>query len=179
MRIEGDIDATSILVFVENLFPGLAAVGGAEDAAIRIRAEGMAQCAHEHDVRILGVDNDSADSPAVAQPDILPGFAPIECLVNSVTVRNVAADASLSCAYVNNVGVRWRDGQATDGGSSLLVKHRRPSDSAVGGFPDTTAGRAEIIRCGVAGDARRCERASAAERANSTVLHAFEEGVFI
>ena len=153
MRVERDVYAAGILVLVQDSLPSLTAIGRAEDAPFGIRTVGMTKCSHQNNVCILGIDNDSADSAAVVKPDVLPGLAAIDGLVNSIAMRNIAADASLSCAYVNNVWVRWRDGDAADGGGSLLVKHRSPGDRAIGGLPDAAARRAEVIGCRIAGDA--------------------------
>src|SRR5581483_4055091 len=59
--IEGDVDAAGVFVLVKNLLPGLASVGGAENAALGIRAVGMSQRSDKHDIGIRGVDDHLAD----------------------------------------------------------------------------------------------------------------------
>ena len=41
-RIEENVRGAGVLVFIENFLPGLSAVGGAEDAALRVWSVGMA-----------------------------------------------------------------------------------------------------------------------------------------
>jgi hypothetical protein len=41
LRIEGHVDGSGVFVFVENLVPGFAAIGGAENAALGVGSEGM------------------------------------------------------------------------------------------------------------------------------------------
>ena len=106
MRIEGDVDAARVFVFVENFLPGLAAVGGAEDAALGVRAVRMAESRDESDVGIGGIDNDFADGARIVQANVLPGLAAVERLVNAVAVRNVAANAGFAGPHIKDVVVR-------------------------------------------------------------------------
>ena len=153
MRIEGDVDASGVFIFVENFLPGLAAVGGAEDAALGVRSIGMAEGGYENDVGVIGIDDDFADGARVAESDVFPTFAGVEGFVDSIALRNVAAYAGLAGANVNDVVIGIGDGQAADGTSSLFVEDWRPTDGAVGGLPDSAAGGAEVVGGGIAGDA--------------------------
>jgi hypothetical protein len=78
MRIENDIDRACVFVFVKNLRPGLAAVGRAEDAALRVRPVGVSDCGDEDDVGIIGIDDEGADMAGVAQADVAPVAAAID-----------------------------------------------------------------------------------------------------
>src|SRR5512132_2769459 len=89
--VEDDVDGARVLVLVENLLPRLAAVGGAEDAAFRVRAEGVADRRDQHDVRITRVDDDRADLARVLQPDVVPGLAAVGRFIYAVAVGVVAA----------------------------------------------------------------------------------------
>ena len=53
VRIEGNVDASGVLIFVENFLPALAAIDCAENAAFGVRSIGMAESGHENDVRIV------------------------------------------------------------------------------------------------------------------------------
>ena len=77
MRIESYVDASGVLIFVENFLPGLAAVSRAENAAFGVRSVGMAESGHENDIRIVGIDDDFADGAAVVQANVLPGLAAV------------------------------------------------------------------------------------------------------
>src|SRR5581483_3163678 len=96
--IEGDVNAAGVRVFVEHFLPGLAAVGGAEDAALFVGAELMAESGNEH---VLGVDDDFGDGARVTQPDVLPCLAAVHGLVYAVAVRDVAADAGFAGSGVD------------------------------------------------------------------------------
>src|SRR5262249_7232525 len=61
LRIEADRTRSCVGILLEHLFPGFAAVGGAVDAALRVRAERVAEHRRERDVRIRRVDDDLAD----------------------------------------------------------------------------------------------------------------------
>jgi len=56
--IEGQRDRAGVFVLGKHLFPGLAAVGRAIDAAFLIGAVGMAQNRHENAVGVFGVNDD-------------------------------------------------------------------------------------------------------------------------
>ena len=120
-----------------------------------------------------------ADCARVAESNILPGLAAIDRLVDSVAMRNVAANASFARAHVDHVRVRWRNRQASDRRRSLFIENRRPGHGAVGGLPHTTAGTAEVVRRGIAGNARRRQRAAAAEWTHHAVFHALELGILV
>src|SRR5712692_4670196 len=82
--VEGDVNPAASLVLVEDLFPRLAAVGGAEDAALGVRPVGVAQRGHEDDLRVARMHQDAADVARVAEPEMLPDLAAIGGLVNPV-----------------------------------------------------------------------------------------------
>ena len=179
MRIEGYIDAAGVLVLEQDLGPGLAAVGGAEDAALLIRPVRMPKRSHENDAGIARVDDQLADRAGVAQAHVLPGFARVERFVDAVAGGGIAADAAFAGADIDDVGIGRRHGQAADGGRLLVVEDGLPGGGAIRGFPDAAAGGAEVVSGGIAGDARGGQGAAAAEWANRTVLHALFGLLFV
>jgi len=72
LRIERHVDRTGVLVFVENLVPGLAAVGGAKDAAFCVGSVGVPQRGDESDIGIVRVYDHLANRARVFQADVLP-----------------------------------------------------------------------------------------------------------
>src|SRR5437588_430444 len=76
VRIEADIDRAGLLVLVEDLAPGLAAVGGAEHPALGVGAEGMAEGRDQNDSGIRRVDDQRADLAGVPEADVAPRRAP-------------------------------------------------------------------------------------------------------
>src|SRR5438874_10036570 len=111
VRIEADIDRAGLLVLVEDLAPGLAAVGAAEHAALGVGAEGMAEGRDQNDIGILRVDDQGADLAGVPEADVAPGLAAVDRLVDAIAVRHVAARGRLPGADIDDVRIRGRDGE--------------------------------------------------------------------
>src|ERR1022692_3106900 len=114
MRVESNVDASGVFVFVENFLPVLAAVDRAEDAALSVGPIGMAESSHENDIGIIRINDDFADGARVGEANILPGLARVERLVDSVALRNVAAYAGFARAHINNVVIGIGHRQAAD-----------------------------------------------------------------
>src|ERR1700693_5714149 len=163
MGIEGDINSPSILVFIKHFLPSLAAVGGAEDTAFRIRTERMAQRRHVYDLGIPGVDNQLSDGARIPQGDVLPRLATIQRFVDPIAMRNVATNACLSRADINDARLRRRHSQAANAPDSFFIKKRGPRHGAVGRLPYSAAGRPKVIGVRVPRESRRCQRAPPAE----------------
>ncbi len=162
-RVEGDVDATAVVVLVEGPLPALAAVDGAKDSALRIRAERMTERGDEHDISVLRIDNHLADGAGIVQAYILPGLAAIDSFVDAIALGRVAANAAFTGADVNHVRVRGSDRNTADRRRRLFIEDRIPGHGSVGGLPHTATGRAEVINVGIAGNADRGKRSSAAK----------------
>ena len=115
MRIECDVDPAGIFIFIKNLFPGFATIKRTENAALSIWTIGVPKRGDQNAVRILGVDNQLADRPRIAQADVLPGLAAVNRFVNAVTMRGVAADAAFARSYIDDVWIGRRNRQTADG----------------------------------------------------------------
>src|SRR5437016_7665710 len=72
--IHAHVGAARVLVDEEHFIPGLSAVCGAEDAALRLRPVGVAQRARQHDVWIARVDFHAADTAYLIQSNQRPGL---------------------------------------------------------------------------------------------------------
>ena len=68
-RLHRERDRAGVGSFVENLAPGLSAVGRLEDAALGVRAVRMAERSDVGDVGVLRIDDDRADLLRVVQAD--------------------------------------------------------------------------------------------------------------
>src|SRR5260370_32597055 len=106
----------------------------------------MSQSGDERDVRIFGVHDQAADGTGVAKPDKLPGLAGVDGFVYSVSADDVAANASLSRADINDVGIGFGNRERADGRRSvpLLVKEGLPIEAAIRGLPYAACDAAEI-----------------------------------
>src|SRR5664279_857408 len=100
MRIEYNIDRAGIFVLEQNFLPGLAAVGGAEDAALRVRPPCVSQSCDENDVGVAWVDDDRSDVARVFQPNVCPRPAGIGRFVHAVPVGNIAAKAGFATTCI-------------------------------------------------------------------------------
>src|SRR5258706_16007168 len=107
----------------------------------------MSQSGNKRDVRILRVHDQAADRVRVAKSSELPGLAGVNGLIHAVSADDVAADASFPCTHINDVRIRFGNGERADRrrGVLLLVKNRLPIEAAVRGLPNATRNAAEII----------------------------------
>ena len=103
-----------------------------------------------------------------------PGLAGVDGLIHPIAVRNISAPAGFARADVDHIRIRRSHGNRADGHDSRLVRHRRPGEAAIGRFPNAAGNRSEIISLRIAGDARYCERASAAKRTDLAPLHCLQ-----
>src|SRR5215472_10560083 len=110
----------------------------------------------------------------IIQPEVRPGFAGIDGLVHAVPERNVAADAGLTGSNIDDLGVRWRYGDAANRGDGLVVEDRGPGEAAIRRLPDATGHGSKIICVWIAGNSRNGEHASPTKRAYEPPLHSFQ-----
>ena len=124
----------------QHALPGLAAVGGAIDAALLVRAERMAEHRGVGDVGIRRMDDHRADLARLL-PDVLPGLAGVGRFVDAVArlrrCRECSPRRSRRRSTLGSDGATAREPMDGDG---LIVEDRLPGDAAVGRFPDA-AGR--------------------------------------
>src|SRR5258708_23163255 len=106
----------------QHTLPALAAVAGAEERALVIGAERVAERGDERDIRVSRVDDDGADVRGVAQTQVLPGPAGIEGLVYAVAIGDVAARAGLAGADIDDVVIRVGDRDRSNRGDLLLAE---------------------------------------------------------
>ena len=156
---------------VEDLLPRLPAVPRAIDAALRVRAEGLAQDGRVGDVGVCRVDDHRADL-AVLLPHVLPRLAGVGGLVDAVSLCDVAADVGLAGADVDDVRVGRRHRDRADRARRLVVEDRLPPDPAVRGLPHPARGRGRVVRERIAGHAGHPRDAPARRRADQPVLEA-------
>ena len=131
--------------FEEDLGPGLAAVAGAEDAALVVVLEGVADGGDEGLVRVGGIDADGGDLAGVAQAAELPGFARIDGLVDAAADGDVGADLGRACTGVDDVGIGLRDLYRAHGAErNLSVGKVGPEVAGVRGAPDAAAHGAHV-----------------------------------
>src|ERR1051325_5081723 len=104
-RVEDEIDRARLVVTIENLLPGLAAVFRAEDAALSVRAEGVPERRDVDDIRVARVNAHAPYLPRVFEAHALPGLARVGRFVDAVAVRDIAANRRLAHADIDDVRV--------------------------------------------------------------------------
>src|SRR5262249_49431164 len=87
--VAADVDGAGVGGLFEDLLPGLAAVGGAVDAALGVGAEGAAEDGGVGDVGVARVDDNLADLAGLF-PEVFPGLAAVGRAVDAVAGGDVA-----------------------------------------------------------------------------------------
>src|SRR5262249_57247019 len=75
--VHRDVNDACLIIDEEDFLPRLAAIRGLEKTAVRVGAVQPAQGADVDDVRVLGMDDDSADLERLLQTHVLPRSAAI------------------------------------------------------------------------------------------------------
>src|SRR5499433_2050663 len=99
------IDGAGFVVFEQNLLPGATAIYTAKYPTLFIVSVGVAERGNKDDIRVPGIDDHGTDVPRVFQTNIFPGVSAVQGFVNSIAVRDVAANASLAGPCINDVMV--------------------------------------------------------------------------
>jgi hypothetical protein len=177
--VHRDVDAAGVLVDEQNFIPRLAAVGGFENAALRVRFEHVSHRGRKDDVRVARIDRERRRHVRVAQPRIRPGLAGVGRFVDAVARVEVTADVGLAGTRIDDVRVRVGDRDRADRARDpreFAVGDVRPVLAVVGALPNTTLDPAEIEEIGVAGHARDGDHATTdvgADAAPSELAHQF------
>ena len=133
----------------------------------------MPEHSYEDTIRLVRINENSANLQSVSQAQVLPGLAAIRRLVDSVSRREVRTPQSLSTADINDVRIGRRTGKCTNRSRGLIIKNRCPSPSEIRGLPDAAIVGRHIEDTGLAGNTGRSHGATAAERSDHPPAHAF------
>src|SRR5579862_4342761 len=91
------------------------------------------------------MNSHAGDAARLFEAGIGPGAARVAGFVDSIAVGSVAADAGFAHPGINDVGIRRRHRDRSDGsGIYESIRDVAPAYAAVFGFPDSAAGGAEI-----------------------------------
>src|SRR5215470_12942307 len=86
VRIKHYIDGAGFVVFEQNLLPGGATIRAAKYPALFIGSVGMTERGNKDDIRIPGINDQSANMARVFQANIFPGVSAVKRFVNSIAV---------------------------------------------------------------------------------------------
>src|SRR5205085_6095727 len=100
----GEVDGAGPRAAKEDFLPGTSAIAGAIEPALLVRSPRVPQRRDVDQVGVVRVDADLGDVPRVGQAHVSPRLAAVGRLVDAVAVRDVAADARLTCAGIDDVG---------------------------------------------------------------------------
>ena len=87
---------------------------------------------------------------------------------------DIAADAGLAGANINDIGIRLCHRKCPDRRERLAVSDGRPRDAGVVGLPDSASDRAEVIEGRIAGDAGHAADPAASKRTDQPVAEGAE-----
>ncbi len=145
-RIHHQIDATGFTVELDDLFPRLAAVARAKQAASRAWCP---QPAQGGDINVIGVarmDDDLADVVGVGQAGVAPGFPRVAGEEDAITPGHAVACVGLARADPDDLGIGGSDGDGTDGSVRRTIENRRPRPTVIARLPHTAGSRPDVLR---------------------------------
>ena len=123
---------------MEDVLPRLAAVVGAEDAALLVRAPQVTHRRNVHDVRVARMDEDAPDVLRGVEAHVAPGVPGVGGLVDAVAPAGRLPVLRLPGADPDQVWVGLVEGDVADGAGRLVVEERRPRGAVVLGLPDAS-----------------------------------------
>ena len=177
VRGQGQVHASRVLVAVEDLLEGPAAVLRPEDAPLGVRAVGMAEGGDEDPVGVLGVHDDHGNLLGVAQAQVLPGLAAVRGAVDAVAGGEVGPLQAFAAAHVDHLRIRRRHGDGPDRTGRLVVEDRRPDPAVVVAAPHPAVVHADVEDVGRAGYSHRGHRAAATVGTDHPPAHLLEERI--
>ena len=165
VRVHGQIDGAGAGIPKQDPLPGDAAVSGPENAARVVaarggekrasdgasraasgRAKGMSQRGHVNHIGIGRIDADARDRLRIGQPHMLPTLAAVDRFVYAVALHDAAAQLGFAHTDEHHVGIGLRDrDRAHRRAMDLTVGYGKPRHSTIGGLPQSSAGRSEVI----------------------------------
>src|SRR5262249_31639420 len=140
-RVYHHVGDAGVLADRQDVLPGLAAVGGLEQAAVAARPPERPLGGDVDDVRVARVEDDAGDVLRLLEAEVLPGLAAVVGAINAVAVADAALAVVLAGADPDDVGVLRVEDDAADRVRALVVEDRRPGGAGVGGLPDAAGGR--------------------------------------
>ena len=144
-RLHGELTAASLLVGVQHLLPGLAAIDGLVHAPFFIRTEQMPHHCHPDNIRILRMNYDAYDMPAVVEAYVLPAMAAIIAAPHTMQpFRYIAAQGTLPFSYVKHSFIAGCHRHRAYAAAKILIADVLPVAAAIGGFPYAAAGSTEV-----------------------------------
>ncbi len=174
-RIHRQVDDAGQRADVQHQVPALSAVGALVHAAFLVRSPQRTPTGDVHDVRMFGMDQDTADVAGLLEPFVLPGLAAVLGLVDTVSPRHAAPVPRLSRAQPDDTGVGRGDGDRAERRGVAVGEDRLPDHAPVGRLPGAAGGGGDVQRVRIAGHAGDvCDTARGQRRPDLTPLQRSE-----
>ncbi len=148
-RYHHQVRGTGRVVHEQHLLPCLAAVRGAVHAALGVGRPHVAQCGHEDNVRIGGIDHDLGNLAHVAQSHKLPALARIGRHEDPAAIHHVVPRVRLPGADPHDVGVRGRERHGADRRRRLIFEDGLPRITAIDRLPYAARCGADVVHVAV------------------------------
>src|SRR5579871_5680467 len=148
-RMHGEIDDAGLIINVEDLLPGRAAVGRLEEPALLIGSIEPAKGPDVNDVGIFGMDLDAARLEGLLEPHVLPGLAPIGRFVHAVAIRNGVARIVFARSDPDNVSIGGRYANVADGDGVFAIKLVLKGDAIVHCLEQPARSGCDPVRTGI------------------------------
>src|SRR5205807_1576615 len=134
----------------QGLLPGLAAIGGAKDAALSVGSPDMPQNTHDNDVGVVRINHDVGDLAGISKSHEFPGGPGIGREVDPFAGDQIVAGIRLARPHPHQIGIGGGQGNRANGDSSFFFKDGLPGESAILGHEHAASTRPGKIDVGLA-----------------------------
>ncbi len=170
-RVKLDLHRAGVLVFVEDAFECLAAVGRSIDAAFGIWSVRVAEHGDEEPFLVLRVDGDRSDLLTLAEPEMLPCLSAVIRAIHPITGREIGSLEAFAASDVDHVRVRRGDRYIADRAGRLVIEYWFPGSTGVVGLPYAAVIDSDIEDVRLRRDADRTDRAPGSKRPDHSPTH--------
>ena len=159
-RINRDVDDSRVLIDEQSVAPGLATIGGLEQAALLARREEIPHRRDPDDVGVRRMGGDASNVPGIAESHVRPRLPRVGALVDAVAPGRALPIRALARADPEDVGIGLEDRDRADRVRRFVLENRRPGRAVVLRTPDPAGGRRGVDGEGVLLDHRNVHRAA-------------------
>ena len=143
-RVHHEIVGAGVVVPLQRLLPGFAAVHRFVDAALTTRPPQAAGGRDEDDVVVARVDDDAVDAAGRFETHVGVGLAPVRRLVDAVAPRRALAVVRLAAAHPHQIRVALRHCDVADRDEPVVLELRLEGRAAVRRLPDAPVRGADV-----------------------------------
>lgn len=147
VRVYYEVNRAGAFVMEKYLRPRLPAIAGAVDAALRVWAEAMPEGRDVDSFRVSGMHNDAGDIVRRFKAAVPPCLAAILSHIHTVATGDIARQAALPGANIDDIRRAWGNGNRTHRTTAeCAVTERSPRRAAIVCPPDPAAACPAIKR---------------------------------